>query len=151
VNSGSASFHLRQLAKYGLVEEVVVPGRQKPWRATAQVTVWSDVPTDPEMAAAAQLLSGVVAEHYCQTMRQWLDRRPEEPLEWQQAAWFGDIPVHLTADELTVLGKKIEALAAPYQPRAFDPEQRPAGSRPVTVLHVAVPRDAEPHERADPT
>src|ERR1035437_6622354 len=37
--SGTCSFHLRQLAKYGLVEEAGGgPGREKPWRATAAPT-----------------------------------------------------------------------------------------------------------------
>src|SRR5215471_3970811 len=55
LNSGSCSFHLRQLAKYGLVEEVSgVRGRQKPWRATAQATSWPEAPSEPEMAAAVQ-------------------------------------------------------------------------------------------------
>jgi hypothetical protein len=34
----SCSFHLRQLAKYGLVEEAGGRGREKPWRATAMFT-----------------------------------------------------------------------------------------------------------------
>jgi hypothetical protein len=37
--SGTCSFHLRQLAKYGLVEEAGGgTGREKPWRATATST-----------------------------------------------------------------------------------------------------------------
>src|SRR5260370_30464032 len=37
-SSASCSFHLRQLAKYGLVEEARGgQGRQPPWRATAPV------------------------------------------------------------------------------------------------------------------
>src|SRR5215813_9030667 len=63
-SSGTCSFHLRQLAKYGLVEEAEGgTGREKPWRATTTSTAW-DTPGDdtPEMAAAASLLSTVVAE-----------------------------------------------------------------------------------------
>ncbi len=38
----SCSFHLRQLAKYGLVELADGGrGREKPWQATAMVTEWS--------------------------------------------------------------------------------------------------------------
>src|SRR6202035_2055218 len=43
-SSDSCSFHLRQLAKYGLVEEAGGGhGRQRPGRATAQFTSWPDV------------------------------------------------------------------------------------------------------------
>jgi len=37
----SCSFHLRQMAKYGLVEQAGGGrGREKPWRATAMFTDW---------------------------------------------------------------------------------------------------------------
>src|SRR6202034_4268220 len=40
-SSGTCSFHLRQLAKYGLVEEDGGgTGREKPWRATSMVNAW---------------------------------------------------------------------------------------------------------------
>ncbi|MGI8824237.1 MAG: helix-turn-helix domain-containing protein [Chloroflexota bacterium] len=149
LNSGSASFHLRQLAKYGLVEEVGSPGRQKPWRATAQVTSWPDIAAGSEMREASRLLTGTVTELYRDLILNWLDRRAEEPVEWQQATWIGDLLLHVTAGELTALGKKIEELAAPYQQRVFDAELRPMGSRPVTVLHVALPHDTDPVESND--
>ena len=57
-SSGTCSFHLRQLAKYGLVEETGEgTGREKPWRATTTSTAWDDVQQDPEAAAAAGLLT----------------------------------------------------------------------------------------------
>src|ERR687889_2788790 len=49
----NCSFHLRQLAKYGLVERV--PGadaRERPWRATAFFTTWEGGTDDPEYQAA---------------------------------------------------------------------------------------------------
>src|ERR1700727_2894353 len=64
-SSASMSFHLRQLAKYGLVEEAGGgKGRERPWRATAMFTNLPDVADDPELAVAADLLSSVVAERY---------------------------------------------------------------------------------------
>src|SRR5580700_11568611 len=40
-SSASCSFHLRQLAKYGLVEEAGGGhGRERPWRATTMFTGW---------------------------------------------------------------------------------------------------------------
>lgn len=140
LNSGSCSFHLRQLAKYGLVEEVPTPGRQKPWRATAAMTSWPDVGVGPEMADASQLLSGVLAQGYLERMLAWLDRRQDEPEDWQEAAYFGDLLLHLTAEELTAFEQQVLDLAAPYQQRLFEPGSRPPGSRAVTVLHVAIPR-----------
>src|SRR5687767_14852819 len=49
----NCSFHLRQLAKYGLAERVEgADAREKPWRATAQYTTWSTNSDDPEMIQA---------------------------------------------------------------------------------------------------
>src|SRR5690242_1483248 len=56
-SSASCSFHLRQLAKYGLVEEAGGgTGRERPWRATTQFTAWPDVAENPELAAATDQL-----------------------------------------------------------------------------------------------
>jgi DNA-binding transcriptional ArsR family regulator len=44
----SCSFHLRQLARYGLVEEAGGGvGRRRPWRATARATTWPALPAGP--------------------------------------------------------------------------------------------------------
>src|SRR6516164_10072494 len=51
-SSASCSFHLRQLAKYGLVEETGGgQGRERPWRATAMYTSWPDYAEDPKVDA----------------------------------------------------------------------------------------------------
>src|SRR5580658_6816512 len=63
--SGTTSFHLRQLAKYGLVEEAGGgTGRQKPRRATTTSTGWAAVAFPRELAAATGLLNTMVAEGY---------------------------------------------------------------------------------------
>jgi DNA-binding transcriptional ArsR family regulator len=52
-SSASMSFHLRQLAKYGLVEEAGGgKGRERPWRATAMFTNLPDVAENPDIAVA---------------------------------------------------------------------------------------------------
>ena len=57
-SSASCSFHLRQLAKYGLVEEAGGgKGRERPWKATALFTSWPAVAVGPEAAAASSVLS----------------------------------------------------------------------------------------------
>ena len=83
----SCSFHLRQLAKYGLVEEAGGGrGRQKPWQATAMTTSWDDGPADPAAAAASEALQLAIAGLYFDLTTRWIRDRPREPAEWQQAA-----------------------------------------------------------------
>src|SRR3984885_5559001 len=82
-SSGTCSFHLRQLAKYGLVEETGEgTGREKPWRATPTPTTWDHVQQDPEAAAAAGLLTEVLAEWYFVQLMQYLEVRQRESDEW---------------------------------------------------------------------
>jgi DNA-binding transcriptional ArsR family regulator len=136
----SCSFHLRQLARYGLVEDAGGGrGRERPWRATALFTSWGEGTGDPELDAASELLSAVVAEHYFDRVREWLARRPEEPAEWQQAAPFGDTMVFVTAAELAALAAAFAELCEPYLERTTKPELRPEGARPVSIVQIAYP------------
>jgi len=141
-SSASCSFHLRQLAKYGLVEEAGGgKGRERPWRATTMFTSWPEVAEGPEAAAASSLLNSVLAERYFEGLMRWLEAKPDAPEEWQRAAWFGDWMLYVTADELIELGAKARALLEPYIDRLLRPELRPPGARRVTYLHLAFPGD----------
>ena len=142
-SSGTCSFHLRQLAKYGLVEEAGGgTGREKPWRATTTSTDW-DAPGDgtPEAAAAAGLLSTVIAEQYFEQLMRWLEASPGEPAEWQQAAMLGDRILYVTPAELEELRDRVRELMDEYFERQLRPELRPEGARLVTWLNIAFPND----------
>jgi len=139
-SSGSTSFHLRSLAKYGLVEEAPGgQGRERPWRATTMFTHWGDDEAGRPAGAAADLLSAVVAQHYFDDVRRWLAARADEPAEWRAAAHFGDTELWLTADELSALDDEVRALTDRFLARTTEPGLRPPGSRPVTFLHMAFP------------
>jgi hypothetical protein len=158
-SSASCSFHLRQLAKYGMAEEAGGGrGRERPWRATAMLTDVPAVAESPELAAASGLFRSIVAERYYDAMMSWLESRPGEPEEWQQAALFGDLFVYLTAAELTELGQQVDRLLYRYVDRTTRPELRPPGARLVSYIHAAAPYQgpggtgpeaaAEGHEQA---
>jgi DNA-binding transcriptional ArsR family regulator len=141
-SSGSTSFHLRSLARYGLVEEAPGgQGRERPWRATAMFTQWGedeDV-TSPAAAAATELLAAVIAERYFDDLKRWLATRHSEPAPWREAAQFGDSQLWLTADELTALAGEVSALTDRYLDRSTQPELRPPGARRVSFLNIAFP------------
>jgi DNA-binding transcriptional ArsR family regulator len=142
-SSGSTSFHLRQLAKYGLVEDAGGgAGRERPWRATAMFTGWPDVADSPELAAASGLLSGLIAEKYFEWLMRWLEKRDDEPEEWQEAAQFGDTLLWVTAEELRELGREEQALMDRYLERQTKPELRPPGAREISYVHLAFPVQA---------
>ena len=148
-SSGTCSFHLRQLAKYGLVEEADGrTGREKPWRATTTSTAWDPAGGGtPETAAATSLLNTVIAERYFEQLMRWQETRPEQPAEWREAAPLGDRILWVTADELADLSRRVLELVDEYFERQVKPELRPAGARPVTWLHLAFPNDFRAEKR----
>jgi predicted ArsR family transcriptional regulator len=146
-SSGTCSFHLRQLAKYGLVEETGEgTGREKPWRATTTSTAWDGVPKTPEAAAAAGLLSEVLVESYFAQLMRWLEVRPAEAEQWQQAAFIGDRLLWVTADELAQIGRDLAAVVDRYFERQVKPELRPPGARLATYLHLGFPNVTLPED-----
>jgi predicted ArsR family transcriptional regulator len=142
-SSGTCSFHLRQLAKYGLVEEAGGgTGREKPWRATTTSTAWDNTgDATPEAAAAAGLLSSVLAEQYFEQLMRWLEASPGEPAEWLRAAMLGDRILYVTPAELEELRDRMRELLDEYLERDLRPDLRPDDARLVSWLTIAFPND----------
>jgi len=146
-SAASCSFHLRQLAKYGLVEEAGGGrGRERPWRATAISTEWAARGSDDEADAAGAMLNRLVVERYFQSAMEWLERRGGEDPEWVDAAGMGDALVYMTVEELRRFDQGIRALLEPYLKRLEEREQPAAGARPVSVIGLAFPLPEEPRE-----
>ena len=143
----SCSFHLRQLAKYGLVEEAGGgQGRQRPWQATAAYTEWSNAADlDDEHQEAATMLSRVAVQRYFQQAMDWFGRRRSEPSEWVEANDFSDSVLYLTAAELHQLRADLEELVEPFFERLGDPTKRPRGARSVNFIRFLF-AEAEPEE-----
>ncbi len=141
-SSGSTSYHLRQLARFGLVEEDGGGrGRERPWRATSLFTSWPNVPESEELAEASLLLDRLVVMQHLEKIERWFERRADEPPEWGEAASFGDTLLYLDVEELAALRDALRALSEPYLERLQHPELRPPGARPVTFLQIAFPDD----------
>jgi len=137
----TCSFHLRQLARYGFVEEAGGgKGRARPWRLRTIGMQSANVHDDPETEIAAAALAGLMRERQLQRYRTWLDTRASYPREWRQAANEGDYLFWLTPAELTELNSELsEMLIARARERLTDPGARPAGALPVELLLLAYP------------
>jgi hypothetical protein len=139
-SSGTCSFHLRQLAKYGFVEETGGgAGREKPWRATTTSTTWDVVQETPEAAAAAGLLTEMFAETYFARLMRWLEVAPGESEEWQRAAFMGDYILWVTPDELAQVERDLHTVTDKYFERVIKPELRPPGAQPATYFYAGFP------------
>ena len=76
---------------------------------------------------------------YVERLERWLDRRANEPPEWQEASAFGDSLLYLTVEELAELRGTLQGLAESYLERVSRPELRPLGARPIALLQIAFP------------
>lgn len=139
-SAASCSFHLRQLAKYGLVEEAGGGrGRERPWQATAISTEWAARGEDEETDAAGALLSRVVVERYFQSAIDWLDRRGGEDPKWIEAGAITDALVYMTPAELREVDAKIRAVIEPYLQRLEAKDPPAAGARLVSLIALGFP------------
>jgi hypothetical protein len=135
----SCSFHLRQLAKYGLIEEAPGGvGREKPWRLVAFSHSWDEVEDSSDRAIAGRVLTSVLAARELELFEEWLDRRREEPKAWQKAAMTHQSLLYLSPAELSDLSEAIDALVAAYMDR-LNVESRPREARPVRVFSIGYP------------
>jgi predicted transcriptional regulator len=137
----SCSFHLRQLAKYGLVEEAGGGrGRERPWQATATFTEWSvENPEDVERSEATAMLSRIVLQRYLKQALVWAESRGSEPRPWAEASEASDDILYITPEELHELNEQMRELFEPFYERLGDPRKRPSGTRPVNFIRLAFP------------
>jgi len=136
----TCSFHLRQLAKYGFVEEAGGgKGRARPWRMTS---IGQQISTrgDPEAELAAGVLVRLIRERQLDRYRSWQETRAAYPPEWREAAGDSDFLFYLTVEELEQLNNELLAMLMPrFRERLTDPSQRPPGSVPVEMLVFSYP------------
>ncbi|MBV8947588.1 MAG: helix-turn-helix domain-containing protein [Solirubrobacterales bacterium] len=136
----TCSFHFRQLAKYGFVEEASTgPGRTRSWRLTAVGMRFSDVEGDAEARIAARALSRTLRERSLARLETYYETRAGYPERWQAVTGHSDFMLHVTPEELRAVDEEITAILQRFRERIGRPELRPAGSLPVEVLLFAYP------------
>src|ERR1700722_20956397 len=75
ISHGLASHHLRQLAKYGFVEQVAgKDNRERPWRLVATSYSWTGATASPEGTAAVDVVEQVYAEQVLERFLGWQQR-----------------------------------------------------------------------------
>jgi DNA-binding transcriptional ArsR family regulator len=141
LSPSATSYHLRELAKYGLVEQAPSrgDGRERLWRSTS-TSLWiaGDV-EQPEALAAERALIDLYMTRDKERLREWADRQPQESPEWRDAAAMMGQRLLVTAEELLELNKRVRALMEPYRMRDRQ-EVAPEGAREVVVQYAAFPK-----------
>ncbi len=137
----TCSFHLRQLARYGMVEEAGGgKGRARPWKASSLGFSFASSHDEPERDVAASALVHLIRERQLGRYREWIETRATFPREWRDAAGNSEYLCYLTVDELAQLNADLAALLADrFVERLKHPANRPEGSVPVEVLLFSYP------------
>ncbi|MGI8768288.1 MAG: ArsR/SmtB family transcription factor [Propionibacteriaceae bacterium] len=146
-SQATCSFHLRQLARYGLVEEAPSQSRRdRPWRMKTVEQSWSPVQPDENRTRAVAELERVFIEREMTKLMRWERTAYSYPEAWRRAAMRSGAQTWMTDEELTELAGQINALMLTYRDRLENPDIRPAGSRPVRLFAVGYPL---PEDRKD--
>lgn len=146
-SQATCSFHLRQLARFGLVEEAPSSSkRERPWRLRSLRQSWNDEPSDDRAHHdAAHQLNVVFVDRETERIRRWTRHADKAPAEWRGAAPMTGALAWMTPDELRHFGDEFEQLALRHLERVEHPELRPEGARPVRLFGIGFPLlDAKP-------
>ena len=138
-SSGSTSYHLRQLAAAGLVDEDPAHagggGRERWWRAVHSSTRLDTFFTGDDAVVTVEYLRAIAAV-YTTKMQEWLAVELDAPAEWRTAATFSDVTVTLPAAAAEELGEAVIELAQEAERRhGSEP-----GARKVAVQIQVLPQ-----------
>lgn len=129
-SSGSTSYHLRQLARYGFVEEdPEQPNRRdKRWRAAARVTHWSraEMSTDPEGRQISDALQRRQMLGAMEAYQRWFAEQDSLDPRWADVGGLFDDLLRLTPSQTIRLDNELMALFARYRtdpPPPDDPDE----------------------------
>ncbi|HLS46287.1 MAG TPA: helix-turn-helix domain-containing protein [Ornithinicoccus sp.] len=138
----SCSYHLRQLARYGFVEQAEerVDSRERPWQLTDLEQRWSGAERSP----ATDELERVFVQREADRILAWHSESARQPEDWQDASFVGGATVPLTAEELLRVRDELRAVLEPYVARLADPAHRPDGHRFVRIMLAGTPAGTDP-------
>ncbi|MDI3421268.1 ArsR/SmtB family transcription factor [Streptomyces luteolus] len=146
-SSGATSYHLRQLAAYGFVEDAPEhgKGRERWWKAAHQgIRIGDSIKLDasPETRGAVSTLMHENASLHAQELSTWLGTMHDWPEEWIVASDVSDYKLRLTPERTRELNDKIHALIESYQD---EPPGAPNTAQVRLHLHT-LPRTLEDTE-----
>lgn len=152
INSGATSYHLRQLADYGLVEDDAERGnkRDRWWRAAHQATRTDlSAEDDPDARAATIAFWQTAVGEQVRVIEEAARELDELPREWADASTNSDWSIRMTAEQAHDLADRIGVLideAVASEPAA---EDAPEGVEEVVFQLHAFPRPGRLVHRDD--
>jgi DNA-binding transcriptional ArsR family regulator len=141
-SSGATSYHLRQLAEYGFVEEVEGRGsaRERWWRARHRMTSWqaADIVAAEGGAAVQDELTRLQIDQHARVLDAWRSQKGRLDPAWTAASSLNDYVLRLRPDEARALVDELNAVLTRWI--GAHPSDVPAeGTELVSVLMDVVP------------
>jgi hypothetical protein len=141
-SSGSTSYHLRQLAAYGFVEELPDhgTGRERWWQARHRMTSWqAEQVVGQEGGSEVQdEMTRLQVTGHGRVLDAWLQQRAALGPAWTTAASINDYALRLTPEQARTLADELLAVLDRWSTQ--HPAAEPAdGSELVSVLLDVVP------------
>jgi predicted ArsR family transcriptional regulator len=141
-NTGATSYHLRQLADVGLVDEAEHPGhgRERWWRAAHDVSSWwrDDFPDDADATAAADWLNSYSVRRLAENAEAWRRVADDEPAAWRSAAGLSDYLLTVGPAQLRALIEDVDTVIERH--RHVAAEHPDPDARQVLIYLYGLPR-----------
>lgn len=138
----TCSFHLRQLAKYGLIEEAGGGrGRRRPWRMRTLGFSLSHEPQDLEADVAAQALMAAALSRQVERHGKARRTRTKYPEPWRSMMTQNETVCWVTETEALELIEQLSGLVQRFHER-LDPQYRPRDTHPLELVALVHPFEA---------
>ncbi|MBN6039392.1 helix-turn-helix transcriptional regulator [Amycolatopsis sp. 195334CR] len=114
-SASNCSWHLRQLAEFGLVERVDGgDGRERPWRAKHVGLDFGELDDEPSTRSAQLAAFGTRLREEELLTQRYLETAEQAEPEWLDASAISFYGLRITAAEMKELVEAVDALIRPY-------------------------------------
>ena len=141
-SSGSTSYHLRQLADWGFVEDAggLGTGRERWWRARHRTTSWesADLAGQDGFAEVRDEMLRLQLAGHARVLGAWAAQREALGSDWERAASVSDYALRLTPSQARELVGELDAVLGRWLAE-HPADQRAEDSELVGVLVDVVP------------
>jgi DNA-binding transcriptional ArsR family regulator len=148
ISSGLTSYHLRQLAAFGFVDDLPDRGngRDRWWRAVHRSTWTARPDDDPSEQLAYDAFYETVAEMHTRSLMAAVDQRPDLPDAWAKTGTISDWQLRLTPEQADTLQSRLMEVLEEYGPSDPTADRAPEGAELFIVqLHTFL----RPHSPGD--
>lgn len=119
-SSGSTSYHLRQLAAHGFVEDAPEhgKGRERWWRASHEGTAFDEellFGDDPAARGAADIFLNEIKKIHTQELTAWLGEAHHWPSRWRGATDLSDFTLRLNPEQSRELIARMHEVVNSYR------------------------------------